>query len=126
MSRLTLRGPMRRLVRFMLRIVTTAVPVVIAACYGVPYNFTQRGRVVDRDTKQGIGGLMVECRTASDATTESNYSGTDGSFVLIALNAADCQKVAVEDLRDGSTRYAPTSVASNSSSEIIIEVGLQP
>jgi hypothetical protein len=41
---------MRIISRFLLGIVTFVIPVVIAACYGLAYTFTQRGRVIDKNS----------------------------------------------------------------------------
>ena len=117
---------MRIISRFLLGIVTTAIPVVIAACYGMAYTFSQRGRVIDRDSKAGVPGLRVDCRSASNATTDSTLSASDGAFDLHALSPASCATIAVQDEREVGPHYPATTVASNSAQNLVIEVALVP
>lgn len=113
---------MRRMSRFLLGIVTTAIPVVIAACYGMAYEFAQRGKVVNKSTKAGVAGLRVECRTESNAMTDRTYTASDGAFALHAASQDGCRTIAVDDDRESGARYASTTAASDPSHDITIEV----
>ncbi|MCP4675647.1 MAG: hypothetical protein GY854_09115 [Deltaproteobacteria bacterium] len=43
-------------------LLTSAIPVFIAACYGMPmYLFNAKGRVVDKKTGEGINNIKVSC-----------------------------------------------------------------
>ena len=117
---------MRIISRFLLGIVTFVIPVVIAACYGLAYTFTQRGRVIDKNSKAGVAGLRVDCRSASNATTDSTLSASDGAFDLHALSPASCATIAVQDEREVGPHYPATTVASNSAQNLVIEVALVP
>lgn len=113
---------MRKMSRFLLGIVTTAIPVVIAACYGMAYQFSQRGKVVNKTTKAGVAGLRVECRTDSNAMTDRTYSATDGSFDLYTSSRGGCKTIAVDDDRESGARYASTTADPDPSRDITIEV----
>ncbi len=113
---------MRRVSRFLLGMVTTSIPVVIAACYGMMYQFSQRGRVIDRNSKAGVAGLRVECRTDSNSMTDRTYSASDGSFDLHTTSSDDCTTIAVDDDRESGARYASTTARPDSAREITVEV----
>jgi hypothetical protein len=67
------------LARFFLWLIGVAIPVFIAACYGMPYAYTKHGRVVDRETQVGIEGIQVSCvRGGQDYSTVQSWGG--GSF----------------------------------------------
>jgi hypothetical protein len=116
---------MRWLARLLLGLVTSAVPVVIAACYGSPHRSVQRGRVIDKNTRAGVAGLLVECRTGTNVATDTCYSGADGSFNLMAIDTADCAIIDVKDEREAGSHYAPTTALPDPKAEIIIEVSSQ-
>jgi hypothetical protein len=113
---------MKTVSRWMLGLVTSAIPVVIAACYGVAYTFSQRGRVVDKSTKAGVAGLKVECRSSSNAVSDMSYSENDGQFSLFATNSASCVNVRVTDEREIGARYATATVPSDPNKTLTIEV----
>jgi hypothetical protein len=117
---------MRRISRLFLKVVTLAVPVFIAACYGIAYSFSQRGKVLDRDTKKGIADLRVECRSTSDAITDMTHTAWDGTFQLYAQSETACTTIAVLDDRNTSKPYASTTVKSNSATDLTIEVAPKP
>jgi hypothetical protein len=117
---------MRRVSRLLLGIVTTAVPVVIAACYGMAYTFSQRGHVIDKASKAGVAGLRVDCLSSSKNVSDTTLTSSTGAFELYASGQSACQTVAVTDERSASPSYAPTSVPSNSSADLIIEVSTVP
>ncbi len=117
---------MRRVSRYLLGIVTCAVPVFIAACYGIAMSFSQRGRVIDKDSKAGVGGLRVECLTASSAVSDMTTTALDGAFDLHTADQASCTTIAVDDQRAASSHYASTTAKSDASKDLVIEVALQP
>jgi hypothetical protein len=106
----------------LLGIVTTTIPVVIAACYGMAYEFTQRGKVVDKNTKVGVPGLRVECKSSSNAMTDQTYTASEGTFVLNAPSSDACTTIAVDDDREDGARYASTTAKSAESQNLVIEV----
>jgi hypothetical protein len=113
---------MRRVSRFLLGIVTTSIPVVIAACYGMMYEFSQRGKVVDKSSKSGVAGLRVECRSETNTMTDRTYTATDGAFALSAASSSACRTIAVDDDRESGARYASTTAQSDASRDLTIEV----
>ena len=113
---------MKTVSRWMLGLVTSAIPVVIAACYGVAYTFSQRGRVVDKSTKAGVVGLKVECRSTINAVGDISYSENDGQFSLFGTSRDSCANVRVTDEREVGTHYATTTVPSNQNKTMTIEV----
>jgi hypothetical protein len=74
---------MKSLARACLRLVILSVPVVIAACYGMAAKFNKRGKVIDKDTLQGISDISVKCMSADghELDVTRTYNG-DGDFVL--------------------------------------------
>ena len=57
---------MKKLYRALVYLVTFAVPVVIAACYGVPYRFGRGGKVLDKNSRQPVSQIDLSCES-SDA-----------------------------------------------------------
>ena len=66
----------------MLWIITAVIPVVVAACYGVMYAFQKTGRVIDKDTREGIDGIQVSCLVSSRSDVEDTAYTYDGQFYL--------------------------------------------
>ena len=99
---------MKSIHRLFLWVLGLIMPVFIAACYGMPYGFTKTGRVLDRNTRQGISGLKVICVQGG---SDWNYdvAGHDGSFVISHDNG--CDEVRVEDTDgDDNGLYKETAV----------------
>ena len=113
---------MKRISRCLLGLVTCVVPVFIAACYGVMNTFSQRGRVVDKNTKAGVAGLRVECLDASQTVTDMTHSAADGAFALHAESASSCTTVAVDDDRGSAAQYASTTTSPDPRNDLVIEV----
>jgi hypothetical protein len=81
----------------LLWLITTAVPVVVAACYGVMYAFSKSGKVVDKHTGEGIYGLQVSCVVSNRNDVEdSTYTYEDGGFVLGFDR--ECNMIVIEDV----------------------------
>ena len=108
----------RSVARFLLWIVTGAVPFVIAACYGVMYSFSRNGRVVDAVTHTGIQGIQVTCRAGGYVQSMAN-SATDGSFVIDYDQP--CETVELTDV-DGAANgsYQATTVPFTSSGDLLL------
>lgn len=73
--------------RSLLWMLTAAVPVVIAACYGMPVSygaFQQTGKVVDKESQEAIPGIEVSCETEAGALASSDVTTTDdlGAFTI--------------------------------------------
>lgn len=97
--------------RLLLWVLTTAIPVFIAACYGVAYNFARAtGRVTDALTGDGIGGIELSCMNDGEVQSTA-YTAADGSFILEYDDAMPCDTILVEDVDgDANGTYAPASV----------------
>ena len=93
---------MKSFSRLLLKIVTGAVPVFIAACYGPAYA-PRRVRAVDSITRKGIPGLQVTCFNgpAQAAATEPLTTDADGT-----VYAQYCEKVVMTDV-DGPANGGP-------------------
>ncbi|MFH1808164.1 MAG: hypothetical protein ABIJ09_05445 [Pseudomonadota bacterium] len=82
----------RKIQRALLWGITCAIPVVIAACYGMVMSFYKPGRVLDKTTQKGIADIEVRCvGLAEDAGSVEDAGGdtgllavtdAEGSFVL--------------------------------------------
>lgn len=100
---------MRGLAKLGLWVLGTAVPVFIAACYGIAYRFNRAGHVVDRQSGAGIAGIEVAC-LQGETETDIAYSSEDGSF---SLNFDEpCESVRATDV-DGDMNggaYQSTTV----------------
>jgi len=86
---------MRALKRGALWLVTFAIPVTIAACYGMVMNFYKPGKVLNKATQEGIKDIEVRCAEGQEPVEDAGTSedaaigaetlavtGDDGSFVL--------------------------------------------
>lgn len=82
--------------RSLLWMLTAAVPVVIAACYGVPANFkTKLGKVVSSADKQGIKGIQVSCENDGAASDDAGI--VEDAGVLEDAGAAPNQGVLTDE-----------------------------
>ncbi len=100
---------MRTISRFLLWLVTAALPVVIAACYGMAYRFTKSGHVVDSETKEGIPGIKIACMVDGNETA-TDYTYDDGSFWLEFNTACDHYRVEDVDGEDNGGLYVARDV----------------
>lgn len=127
---------MKIIKRSLLWMLTAAVPVVIAACYGVPANYkTKLGKVVSSGDKQGIKGILVSCEhddssdagvvedagVAEDAgviedagfvAPQGELTDENGEFYLDYDETNPCDRIAVKDI-DGAENgeFVDTEVA---------------
>lgn len=113
---------MTKLARLGLRLLTLAVPSVLAACYG-PSVLT-RGQVIDSETKEGIEGISVSCE-ANSSNRVGTRTGTGGYFQLDYVG--ECETLVAEDV-DGELRgsYQRAEVKSPGSVEVVIEMAKVP
>ncbi|MGI5863873.1 MAG: hypothetical protein ACOX6T_17705 [Myxococcales bacterium] len=100
---------MKHLTRALLKLMTAGIPVVIAACYGAPYQYSKSGRVLDRSTHVGIPGIRIGCVLPDGGVAYETHSNTDGSF-LVEYDQ-ECAKITAEDV-DGEEngRYKATEI----------------
>lgn len=91
---------LRLLAKPLLWIFTCAIPVVIAACYGVYQDFFHvSGRVVDKETGDGLGNIQVTCLSKTGDETDSTHSlPGDGYFELRVDFPEDCSELLFEDV----------------------------
>jgi hypothetical protein len=90
-----------------LKLISAAGTVFIAACYGVPYEFT-RGRVIDAGTQAGIAGIEVDCLGETGTSIEVATSDAWGDFQM----SVACAELALSDV-DGAANgaYAAKTIA---------------
>lgn len=91
--------------KWLLGIFVTTIPVVIAACYGVPYDIS--GRVIDADTQEGIDGIEVTCinydnfSTLEDEGEELVTYTSSGYYDYMATSTGSCKMIKLRDV-DGT------------------------
>lgn len=85
---------MNWLKRPLLWLVTSAIPVVIAACYGMPYTYARAGTVVDRETGRGINNIKVTCQRADGTIDSSDRTYGEGDFYI---GYDECPLILFED-----------------------------
>lgn len=100
---------MKILAHVLLKLMTAAIPVVIAACYGPSYRYYKSGKVVDKQTGAGISAISVTCQDAAEKLLDSAVTTADGSFIL--AYDTSCARLLAEDT-DGELNgaYVTTSV----------------
>ncbi len=94
---------MKHAARWLLRALTAAVPVFIAACYGPAYRYLRRGRVLDATTQAGVAGAKVSCVNNGAVVGPAQETSQDGWFAM----SQPCNEVRVEDK---SGAYQPVTV----------------
>jgi len=118
---------LKNIARACLRVVMLTLPVVIAACYGMPAKFSKNGKVIDKQTQAGIADIRVSCVEANGTVSASASSyGTDGAFILYYDTACD-HLDATDTVTNyaGAARYQETTVPFGSG-DITIQMDKQP
>jgi hypothetical protein len=104
---------LRHCAKALLCLVTCAIPVFIAACYGGPVGSSEpcQGKVVDKTTNVGIAGIEIRCMVAGSAY-DAGWSASDGSFNVSRPTSSSCDSLVALDV-DGSSNgsYRSTSVS---------------
>ncbi len=69
---------MKKLARACLRLTLFALPMAIAACYGMVARYSKEGKVVDKDTHESLSDITVKCVDAKGNVTATaiSYGGT--------------------------------------------------
>jgi PAS domain-containing protein len=81
---------MKSLRRGLLWLVTCAIPVTIAACYGMVMEFYKPGRVLNKETQEGIKDIEVRCADDDGADVDAG-AAEDGGAMSDALAVTDEQ-----------------------------------
>lgn len=111
---------MKSLARACLRLsLLAAMPLTLSvcSCYGAPATYHSRsGRVIDRETHEGIARIRVDCVDAAGAVLNSEESwaeaGEEGRFELGYDEDAPCDHIEATDgrpLDGGEGRYLKAS-----------------
>jgi putative lipoprotein (rSAM/lipoprotein system) len=113
---------MQAIKRVLLWIITVAIPVTIAACYGVAYRFSALGKVVDADTGDPIEGIQVSCLDADGLDMSTVWSDEQGQVTIDYDEPCDkLRAVDVDEAENGS--YASKDVPfDGNASETLIEM----
>jgi len=112
---------MRKLYRALVQLVTYAIPVVIAACYGPVYRYRKGGKVLDSQTKAPISQIDLTCDQGDGSQTWSR-TFEDGTFEL--GYDTPCVEVRAEDT---GARYANKTVPFDAAApELVIELDPLP
>lgn len=96
---------MKRIKKWLLGVLISTIPVVIAACYGVPYDV--QGRVVDAKTAEGLNGIEVTCINYDDFSTPENEAEelvtytTGGYYEFEVTSTGTCAVIKLRDV-DGA------------------------
>jgi hypothetical protein len=130
----------KRLARPLLWLLTSAIPVFIAACYGPPMEDEDggfdpeksiSGRVLSALTGSGIPYIKVSCIVSGRAGPEvydTTYSAADtGAFELWASEYSPCELLRFEDV-DGAENgtYAPLEQAyADDGQDVVAEMAEQ-
>jgi len=105
---------MQRLAKPILWLLTTAIPVFIAACYGAPMegedsDKSVAGRVLSALTGSGISGIRVSCMVPGaegpEVYDQAFSEGADGEFLLWTSAYSPCDTLLFEDV-DGADNGA--------------------
>jgi hypothetical protein len=99
---------MKRLASIALRVVALGIPMIIAACYGMPARFSRSGKVIDQESHDSIQDIKISCMDKSGTATDYTNSGTEGSWYLYYDVA--CDHLDAEDTMNPA-RYVKTTVA---------------
>ena len=89
---------MTKIYRVLVYLVTFAIPVVIAACYGPAYRYRRGGRVLDKVSRAPISQIDVSCER-DGGSTYPDRTGDDGVF---QLQFDDCETVKAVDSLPGA------------------------
>jgi len=131
----------------LLWMLTAAVPVFIAACYGINYQYSKKGRVLDKETRAGIANIEVSCVDPAavapvvdagagedaGATEDAGYrpsgfsSSDDGSFYWGGFEP--CNKLKFEDIdgqENGGLYLTKIEPFSDSEQELVVEMEKTP
>jgi hypothetical protein len=91
----------RSAAKILLGLVTAAIPVAIAACYGPAavdgLDGSTSGWVRNRATGRGIAGIEVRCMRDGDVV-DANHTGTDGAFTVTYPIATPCDSLVATDV----------------------------
>jgi hypothetical protein len=93
--------------RPVLWLLTSAIPVFIAACYGPYYDESRAGgKVVSKATGEGIPDILVSCLSPGGGVLDQTYTlAGDGAFELWYQNEEPCETLGFEDV-DGAENGA--------------------
>lgn len=105
---------MRLLAKPFLWLLTSAIPVFIAACYGAPMEGGEAeksvaGRVLSALNGSGISGIRVSCMVPGaegpEVYDQAYSEGADGEFLLWTSEYSPCETLLFEDV-DGAENGA--------------------
>lgn len=104
-----IRALLKLVARFCLWLIGIAIPVFIAACYGMPYRFSKNGRVIDAATGKGLNGVKVIC-LQGERDWNYEYTYHNGDFSLSYDSPCDAIRVDDVDGLDNGGEYASRTV----------------
>jgi hypothetical protein len=111
-----------KMARFLLWALTSCFSFAIACAYGMFYNYSRGGRVVDAVSHTGITGIKVSCRYEG-AEDASALSAADGSFFLEGYN---CDTVVAEDTDGAANGSYQTATTPFAAGDILLEMTPTP
>ncbi len=81
-------------------LLTSAIPVFIAACYGAYYDESRAaGKVVDKETGEGIADILVSCLSPGGSVIDQTYTlAGDGAFEIWYQDLDPCETLRFEDV----------------------------
>jgi hypothetical protein len=126
---------MRNIQRLLLWLITGAIPVVIAACYGVVMDFYKPGKVLDKATQKGIPDIEVRCagltedagavEDAGEDTGLLAVSDAEGSFVISGQPGCDTLRFIDVDGADNGGQYSAVEAPLGADgAELVVEMEL--
>ena len=126
---------MRNVQRVLLWLITGAIPVVIAACYGVVMEYYKPGKVTDKTSQKGIPDVEVRCAglaedagPVEDAAADPGVlaiSDAEGSFVISVLPSCDTLRFVDVDGEENGGQYASVEAPLGANgAELMVEMEL--
>ncbi len=100
-------GTVKRFANVVLKVFALGIPMLIAACYGMPARYSRTGKVVDADTHDLLSDIKINCVDGSGAVTDYTNS-YDGNWTL--YYDEPCDHLTAEDTQSPA-RYQNQTVS---------------
>jgi hypothetical protein len=91
----------RILTKALLSLLTGAIPVFIAACYGPPAECTDAEGTVKDPGGNPIANILVRCMLGGAEQNSTTTAAGDGAFALTYCSDGECDALRFEDV-DGA------------------------
>ena len=72
---------MKWIAKFFLWLLSIAIPVFIAACYGPSVKYSKSGKIIDGQSRLGVQGIQVTCMV-NGRVEDTAISEVNGDFII--------------------------------------------